>query len=84
MKKFKTDSSIKGRIFRNGLYSTAILGVVVVLAVLVNLLVNAIPAKYTQFDLSEAGLYTLSDQSVQLAQGLEQDVKIYYLFENGK
>ena len=36
MKKFKTDSSIKGRIFRNGLYSTAILGVVVVLAVLVN------------------------------------------------
>ena len=83
MKKFKTDSSIKGRIFRNGLYSTAILGVVVVLAVLVNLLVNAIPAKYTQFDLSEAGLYTLSDQSMQLAQGLEQDVKIYYLCETG-
>lgn len=27
--------------------------------VLLNLLVRAIPSKYTEFDLSEAGLYTL-------------------------
>lgn len=72
-----------GRIFRNGLYSTAILAAAVVLVVLVNLIVQAIPTKYTEFDLSEGGLYTLSDTSIQVAEGLTQDVTIYYLCETG-
>lgn len=72
-----------GRVFRSGLYSSAILAAAVVLAVLVNLVVRAIPAKYTEFDLSESGLYTLGDSSVALVRGLEQDVTIYYLSETG-
>lgn len=72
-----------GRIFRSGLYSTAILAAAVVLAVLVNLAVQAIPVRYTEFDLSEGGLYTLGDTSVQLAAALDQDVTIYYLCETG-
>lgn len=72
-----------GRIFRSGLYSTAILAAAVVLVILVNLIVQAIPTKYTEFDLSEGGLYTLSDTSRQVAEGLTQDVTIYYLCETG-
>ena len=72
-----------GRIFRNGLYSTAILAAAVVLVILINLIVQAIPSKYTKFDLSESGLYTLGDTSVQVAEGLTQDVTIYYLCETG-
>lgn len=72
-----------GRIFRSGLYSTAILAAAVVLAVLVNLAVQAIPVRWTEFDLSEGGLYTLGDTSVQLAGALDQDVAIYYLCETG-
>lgn len=72
-----------GRIFRSGLYSTAILAAAVVLAVLVNLAVQAIPVRWTEFDLSEGGLYTLGDTSVQLAAALDQDVTIYYLCETG-
>src|SRR5699024_6956125 len=72
-----------GRIFRSGLYSTAILAAAVVLAVLVNLAVRAIPARYTEFDLSEGGLYTLGETSRQLARELGQDVTIYYLCETG-
>lgn len=83
MKKHKLDSSAKGRIFRSGLYSTAILAVVLVLAVLVNLLVRAIPSKYTEFDLSEAKMYTLGESSKNIAASLEQDVTIYYLCETG-
>ena len=83
MKKAKNKSSQAGRVFRSGLYSTAILAAVLVVAVLVNLLVRAIPAKYTEFDLSENKMYTLSDNSVQLVQGLAQDVHIYYLCETG-
>ena len=83
MKKFKFTSSANGRVFRNGLYSTAILAAVIVLAVLVNLLVGAIPSKYTELDLSEAKMYTLSDSSRKLVQGMDQDVTIYYLCETG-
>ena len=72
-----------GRIFRNGLYSTAILAAAVVLVILINLIVQAIPTTYTEFDLSEGGLYTLSDTSFQVAEGLTQDVTIYYLCETG-
>lgn len=72
-----------GRVFRSGIYSAAIVAVAIVLAVLLNLIVRAIPSKYTEFDLSEAGLYTLSESSVEIARGLEQDVTIYYLCETG-
>ena len=71
MKFFPKDkTALNGRVFRSGLYSAAITAAVLVLAVLVNLLVRALPTKYTTFDLSEAGLYTLSDSSAQVAQGL--------------
>ena len=83
MKKFKLTSASNGKVFRNGLYSTAILAVAIVLAVLVNLLVQALPSKYTEFDLSEAKMYTLGDSSKALVDSLEQDVTIYYLCETG-
>ncbi|MGN0661793.1 MAG: Gldg family protein [Faecalibacterium sp.] len=72
-----------GRVFRSGIYSTAILTAAVALAVLINLVVRAIPSKYTEFDLSEAGLYTLGTTSVELMRSMEQDVTVYYLCETG-
>lgn len=83
MKNFKLSSSANGKVFRNGLYSTAILAAAIVLAVLINLLVGAIPKKYTEFDLSAAKMYTLGDRSRQLMQSLDQDVTVYYLCETG-
>ena len=56
---------------------------VLVLVILLNLIVRAVPTKYTEFDLSEAGLYTLSDSSKDIAHALTQDVTIYYLAETG-
>ena len=67
MKKFKLTSSANGKVFRSGLYSTAILAAAIVLAVLVNLLAGAIPSKYTEFDLSAAKMYTLGDSSRPLS-----------------
>lgn len=83
MKKFKFSLAQNGKVFRSGVLSTAILVAVIAVAILLNLLVQAIPAKYTEFDLSEGGLYTLTDSSVQLARSLEQDVTIYYLAQTG-
>ena len=83
MKNFKVSSSANGKVFRNGLYSTAILAAAIVLTVLLNLLVGALPKKYTEFDLSEAKMYTLGDSSKKLVQSLDQDVTVYYLCETG-
>ncbi len=81
--KNRNKQSANGKVFRSGVYSTAILAAAILLAVLVNLVVRAIPSKYTEFDLSEGKMYTLGDSSVQLAQSLQQDVTIYYLCETG-
>ena len=71
------------KIFRSGVYSAAVTALVLVLVILLNLIVRAVPTKYTEFDLSEAGLYTLSDSSKDIAHALTQDVTIYYLAETG-
>ena len=78
----KQSSSGDGRVFRSGVWSAAIAAAVIVLAVLVNLIVRAIPSRYTEFDLSEAGLYTLSESSRQVADDLTElkDPAVYPTF----
>ena len=85
MKKFEKKSAgpLERLRIRSGIYASAVTVLVVVLAVLLNLIVRAVPTKYTEFDLSEAGLYSLSDSSKEIARGLTQDVNIYYLAETG-
>ena len=85
MKKFEKKSAgpLERLRLRSGIYASAVTVLVVVLAVLLNLIVRAIPTKYTEFDLSEAGLYTLSDSSKDIVHALTQDVTIYYLAETG-
>lgn len=81
--KWKKDSPVNPAVFRSGVWSAAITVAVLVLAILVNLVVRALPTNYTEFDLSETGLYTLSDSSKEIARELPQDVTIYYLCETG-
>lgn len=76
-------SEAASKIFRSGVYSAAVTALVLVLVILLNLIVRAIPSRYTEWDLSEAGLYTLSDNSIEVVKNLTQDVKIYYLAETG-
>ena len=66
----------RGKAFRNGAYASLLTALAVAAVILVNLVVGALPAKYTQFDLSETGLYTLTDTSKQILAALEQDVQV--------
>lgn len=72
-----------GRVFRSGVYAAALAAVVLVLVILVNLVVRAIPTRYTEFDLSESGLFTLSESSKTVAKNIDTDMTIYYLAETG-
>ena len=55
---------------------TFVLGLVII--VLLNVGVRAIPSTYTALDFTESGLYSLSDTSKKYLKTLDQDVTLYY------
>lgn len=76
--------AVSTRSFRVGGYSMAAAAIVVVIAVVANLLVNALPTSATQFDTSQGAMYTLSQETVDLLAGLEEDVTIYWIVQSGQ
>ena len=72
------------RALRSGAYAGALAAAVLAVVILVNLVVRALPSKYTQFDISTTSLFTLSETSENLLHELNADVTAYYLAENGQ
>ena len=70
--------------FKNGTMASVLTAVVLVCVVMVNLLVNSLPSKYTQFDLSASGIYSIGDTTKELLDGVTQDVTFYYLAQTGQ
>ena len=77
-------ASLTTRAFRVGGYSVAAAAIVVFLAVVANILVNALPASVTQLDTTAGTLYTLSQETEDILDGLEQDVTIYWIVQSGQ
>ena len=77
-------ASLRTRSFRVGGYSVAAAAIVVVIAVVANLLVNALPAGATQFDISAGSMFTMSQETEQLLDGLDQDITVYWLVQSGQ
>lgn len=69
---------------KSGGYSLVMCAVVLVIVVLVNLIVGALPAKVTEPDISANSLFTLSAYSEQIAKGIDTDVTIYLLATGSK
>ena len=76
-------TAVKTKRFRLGTYTAATTAIVLAILVAVNLLVSALPETYTQPDLSGSGLYDLSEQTENLIGGLEQDVNVYWIVQDG-
>ncbi|MCD8311461.1 MAG: GldG family protein [Firmicutes bacterium] len=64
---------------RLGGYSTAMMVIVVVAAVVINLIVAAIPTKYTNISTSTTDYYSISDTTLDILDELDMDVTIYYV-----
>lgn len=79
MKKFSMKSAFQTKKSRNGSYSALLCVVVIAIAVAANLVVSELPSRYINIDLSSKGLYSISDESKTIAEGLNQDVKIYVM-----
>ena len=85
MKKFDV-KSMQGskRTLRSGSYATVLAVAVLAVVILINLVVQALPSKWTEFDISTSSLFTLSDTSKNLLHELNGDVTAYYLAESGQ
>lgn len=65
-----------------GLISVAASVIFVAVIVIVNLAVNSLPSTYTKFDVSNTELFTLSDQTISLVKGLNEDVTLYLIAQD--
>ena len=81
--KAKFNLMVKSKAFKAGGYSLAAIAIVIVMAVLVNVLVNALPETATKLDNTSNQLFTISDQTKKLLSGLEDDVTLYWIVRDG-
>ncbi|MBR6395423.1 MAG: hypothetical protein IKS09_00475, partial [Lachnospiraceae bacterium] len=73
-------SSFSGRRFKNGAYTSVITVIVLVIVVVLNILAGKFNIKH---DITTSGLYTLTDETVTLLNGIADDINIYYLATEG-
>ena len=81
MKKLNILGSFKDKKFKYGGYATLMTAVVLAILIVINLVVDQIPWKK---DLTQNRLYSISDQTYKVLDGLKQDVKIIGLYQAGK
>lgn len=74
----------KSKTFQIGSYSASASFIVIAIAVAVVLLVNSLPTKYTQLDMTRNQLFSLSEQTEKLVSSLTEPVEIYLLAQSGQ
>lgn len=88
MKKLKKMVNIhrnKGnkKMLKHGSYSIAITALVIAIVVILNLVIQELPSKYREFDLSSQKLYTIGEQTEKILKNLKKDVNLYYIAQDG-
>lgn len=73
-------ASFSGRKFRSGAYATMLSVVVIVIVLVVNMLVSKMNI---QFDLTSQSMYSLTSDTKTLLKGLNDDITIYYMVQQG-
>ena len=87
-KKHKRDpkklvGTISKKHIKNGSYSMAMAAIFIVIVVVINMIVGAIPSKYSQLDVSSSKLYTIGDETKKVLKALDKDVTIYQIAQSG-
>ena len=67
----QAQQAARRRSLRSGAYASVLAVVVLVLVILLNLVVGAVPTKFTQFDISTGKMFTLSDNTKNIMEGLK-------------
>lgn len=71
--------SVSGRTLSFGAYSMGLIALILAVTVAMNLVINRFPSDYTKFDVTTNGLYSLTAETKEYLQNLDQDVTVYVL-----
>lgn len=69
---------------KGGSYSLAVTVVFLAILILVNIFVSALPSDFIRYDISANKLYSLTDSTKTLVNGLKNDVTIYWIVQTGQ
>lgn len=78
-----SDKERKKRL-KNGSYSSVITVIVIVALVVVNFIVAALPTTATMADFSEQQMLSLSEQTKEITQALNEEITIYEVAQQGE
>ena len=78
--KDKFVNSFRNRKFQGGAYTSLVSAIVIVAVVLVNLFVGKMDV---QVDLTSSGKYSLTEETIEMLESLEDEITIYYLASSG-
>ncbi len=71
--------SVSVRQLKRGAYSISLIVVTLAVAIGANILVGKIPTEYADFDITSQKRYSLSEDSFQVMDSLQEDITIYVL-----
>lgn len=62
-----------------GAYSTVTIVIALAIVVIINMAVAKLPSKYTNIDVTDDQLYSITEQTQEMLEGLTEDVTIYVI-----
>lgn len=71
--------SVSVKHFSVGAYSTGMIAAAVAVVVVLNIVMGELPSSWTSIDLTSEKLYSLTDQTKEYVDGIQDDVTIYVL-----
>lgn len=71
--------SVSVKNLKRGAYSIGLIAVTTAVVIGANLLLGQVPAEYTEFDVTREKLYSLTEESYRVMDGLQEDITIYVL-----
>lgn len=81
--KKKFTQTISKKHLKNGSYSMLMTVIFIAVIIVINLIAEELPSKYTQLDISEQKLYSIGEQTKSMLKDLDKDVTIYQIAQKG-
>ncbi|MCD7918628.1 MAG: GldG family protein [Clostridiales bacterium] len=64
---------------KNGLFSAGMIALVVAIVIIFNIAIAQLPTAYTQLDISNTQIYSMSDTTLDYMEGLDTDIELLVL-----
>lgn len=72
------------RRLKGGAFAAVAALIVIAIAVVVNMIMGAVPTQYTKYDTTGLGLYDLTEETEALIKAIDQDVTLYLVARDGR